>query len=174
MCEGFAPDNALKAIGAVVGSGLNIAAQLQSGQDFDVGKAIAATATGALGGGLGTVTRGLSWGKNIITNAIGSGAIGAGVTRAKNQITGSCDDVKAATINGFLAGGIGAGIGNMTSNAIASINRGHYENLPLNVRLFFESNAMHGVNKPIVVPGGVTLSNASSNTIANMTVYKEE
>ncbi|WP_237770397.1 hypothetical protein [Vibrio parahaemolyticus] len=130
--------------------------------------------TGAAGGGLGTITKSLSWGKNLVANTIGSGLIGGGVTVAKNKITGSCDDSKAAAVNGLIAGGIGAGVGNATTKIISGINLRHYEKLPLEVKTFFESNAIHGVPKPTLIPGAVTLSNASSNTIANMTVYQGE
>ena len=69
--------------GAVVGGGLNLASQLYSGHEIDWSSVIASTVTGALGGGLGTVTGGMSWGANIIANAFGSGVIGASVTAAK-------------------------------------------------------------------------------------------
>lgn len=173
MCEGFAPDNALKAIGAVVGSGLNIAAQLQSGQDFDVGKAIAATATGALGGGLGTVTRGLSWGKNIIANTVGSGAIGASVTAAQNEITGSCDDVWTSAKRSAFLGGLGSGAGNVLSGLGKQIPRVQalrwWRDASSTDRLFASSNAIYSSQQqPFVTTFFVTTGNAGSTLISNI------
>ncbi|MFV8382836.1 RHS repeat-associated core domain-containing protein [Vibrio parahaemolyticus] len=162
------------AFGAFAGGAINAIAQYHAGQPFDIESFGTAVITGAAGGGLGTITKSLSWGKNLVANTIGSGLIGGGVTVAKNKISGSCDDVKAAAVNGLIAGGIGAGVGNATTTIISGINLKHYEKLPLEVKTFFESNAIHGVPKPTLIPGAVTLSNASSNTIANMTVYQGE
>jgi RHS repeat-associated protein len=99
------------AVGAVLGGGLNSVAQLSSGQEFDWGSFAASTATGAMGGGLGTITKGLSWGRNIVANSLGSGAIGAGVTTVKNAITGSCDEAWVSARNGLVLGAAGSLIG---------------------------------------------------------------
>ena len=73
--------------GAVIGGGLNVLAQLNSDEAFSWSSLAASTATGAAGGGLGTITSGLVWRTSIIVNTVGSGVIGAGVTAAKNQLT---------------------------------------------------------------------------------------
>ncbi len=156
--------------GAAVGGGLNAIAQLRSGQDFDWGSFAAATATGALGGGLGTVTKGLSWGKNIITNAVGSGVIGAGVTASKNTATGSCDDVWASARYGFALGGMGSAAGSIVSGVFREVARVKYQSLPLDVRLLLQSNAIHGLPNNRYQAMGVTIGDSASGVISNMPV----
>jgi len=124
--------------------------------------------------GLGTLTKGLTAASSIVVNSIGSAAIGAGVTATQNRLTGSCDSVSGAAINGALAGGLGAGIGSAVSNTFSAINRAYYNSLPLSTRLLLGSNAISGISHPVIVPGGVTVSNAISNTIANLPVYQRE
>lgn len=165
------------AVGAVIGGGVNAYSQYrQNGgfNNFNWGSFVASTATGALGGGLGALTKGLTAASSIVANSIGSAAIGASVTTAQNQLTGSCDSVSDAAINGALAGGLGAGIGSAVSNTFASLNRAYYNSLPLSTRLLLGSNAISGFSRPVIVPGSVTVSNAISNTIANLPIYQRE
>ncbi|TOI59498.1 type IV secretion protein Rhs [Vibrio parahaemolyticus] len=159
--------------GAAVGGGLNAITQLRSGQDFDWGSFAAATATGALGGGLGTITKGLSWGRNIIANTIGSGGIGVGVTVAKNKVTGSCDDVISSGIRGAVFGGVGAGVGNAfaaSGKQYANfMSKKWWDSASLKERLWVSSNAIEGSNLPNRwVALGVTSGNVASNVIANL------
>jgi len=164
-------------VGAVIGGGFNAYTQYRQNGGFDSFDWVSFTSSatmGLLGGGLGTITKGLSATPSIIINSIGSGAIGAGVTAAQNNITGSCNSVSDAAVNGLLAGGLGAGVGAATSKIISAINRNNFNSLPLDIRLFLGSNALYGVPKPVLVPGGVTISNALSNTIANLPIYQNE
>lgn len=159
--------------GAVVGGGLNAIAQLRSGQDFDWGSFAAATATGALGGGLGTITKGLSWGRNIIANTIGSGGIGAGVTMAKNEITGSCDNACDSAKRSAFMGGLGSGAGNALSSLGKLIPSAQalrwWRDASLTDRLFASSNAIYASQQqPFVTTFFVTTGNAGSTLISNM------
>ncbi|MCZ5869574.1 RHS repeat-associated core domain-containing protein [Vibrio parahaemolyticus] len=159
--------------GAVVGGGLNFATQLYSGHDVDWSSVVASAVTGALGGGLGTVTGGMSWGTNIIANAFGSGVIGASVTAAKNKLTGSCDDVISSGIRGAIFGGVGAGVGNAfaaSGKQYANfIHRKWWDSAPLKERLWVSSNAIEGSRIPNRwVALGVTSGNVASNVIANL------
>ena len=140
--------------GAVIGGGLNAYSQYRKNggwNNFNRGSFVANTVTGAFGGGLGTLTArvGSNAGWLIVSNAVGSAAISAGVTVAQNQLTESCNSVSEATINGLLAGGLGAGFGSGISNVFRVVNRAHYNSLPLSTRLLFGSNALHGVNRPV-------------------------
>ena len=174
------------AVGAVISGGLNAYSQYQANRgfnNFNWGAFLASTATGALGGGLGTAASRLTWraagstwqlsaAGQLAVNSAGSTAIGAGVTAAQNKLTGSCNSVSGAAINGLLAGGLGAGFGSGISNVFKAVNQANYNSLSLSTRLLFGSNALHGVNHPIFLPGGVTLGNALGNTVANLPVYQ--
>ncbi|EHY9845526.1 RHS repeat-associated core domain-containing protein [Vibrio splendidus] len=158
--------------GAVVGGGLNFATQLYSGHDVDWSSVVASTVTGALGGGLGTITKGLSWGSNIIVNTVGSAGIGAVVAATKNELTGSCDDVWESAKQSAFYGGLGA----VTGNSIASLGKGlsafqarqRWMNLTLEERLFAASNAIYRPNKPPMwATIGVTGGNVVGNVISN-------
>jgi hypothetical protein len=121
-----------------------------------------------LGGGLGTITKGLSWGSNIVANTVGSAGIGAGVTAAKNEITGSCDDVWESAKRSAFYGGLGAA----TGNSIASLGKGlstfQARQMWMNSTLFAASNAIHRPNKPpIWTTIGVTSGNVAGNVVAN-------
>lgn len=160
-------------VGAVLGGGLNAAAQLSSGQDFDWGSFVASIATGGLGGGLGTVTRGLSWGQNIVVNTLGSGAIGAGVTVAKNEITGSCDDVWDSAKRSAFLGGLGSSAGNVLSGLGKQLPRVQalrwWRDASLTDRLFASSNAIYSSQQqPFVTTFFVTTGNAGSSLISNI------
>jgi RHS repeat-associated protein len=157
-------------IGGAIGAGLNIATQIQSGHEIDWSSVVASAVTGALGGGLGTVTKGLSWGKNIIANSIGSGLIGAGVTASKNRATGSCDDVWKSARYGLYFGGLGAIGGSSISNVFSRIGKGRYESLPLDVRLFLGSNAIHGLPKNRVRTIGSIIGDSFGVVMGNLPV----
>ncbi len=157
-------------VGGAIGAGLNIATQLYSGHEIEWSSVVASAATGALGGGLGTVTKGLSWGKNIIANSIGSGLIGAGVTASKNRATGSCDDVWKSARYGLYFGGLGAIGGSSISNVFSRIGKGRYESLPLDVRLFLGSNAIHGLPKNRVRTIGSIIGDSFGVVMGNLPV----
>ena len=157
--------------GAVVSGGINAYGQYQQNggfNNFDLGSLAASTAAGALGGGLGTLTKGLAVSGNIVANTVGGAAIGAGVTAAKNMATGSCDSVGDAAINGAVFSGLGASVGNAASGAFSAINRSYYNSLPLSTRLLFGSNALHGTQSPLLVPGGVTVGNILGTGTSNI------
>nr|WP_281417058.1 RHS repeat-associated core domain-containing protein [Kistimonas asteriae] len=163
--------------GAVIGGGINVWTQYSSNGGFDNfnwGSFFASTASGAFGGALGTLTVrvGTNAGWLIASNSVGSSAIGAGVTAAQNKLTGSCNSISDAAINGFLVGGFGAGAGAAMSSGISALNRARYNSLPLATRLMLGSNAIYGYPQPVLIPGGVTISNAASNTISNMSIYQ--
>ena len=157
-------------IGGAIGAGLNLATQLYSGHETDWSSVVASAVTGALGGGLGTVTRGLSWGKNIIANAVGSGAISAGITGAKNEITGSCDDVWKPAQYGLSLGALGAIGGASISNVFSRIGKARYESLPLDVRLFLGSNAIHGLPKNRIRTIGSIIGDSFGVVVGNLPV----
>ena len=157
-------------VGGAIGAGLNIATQLYSGHEIEWSSVVASAATGALGGGLGTVTKSLSWGKNIIANSIGSGLIGAGVTASKNRATGSCDDVWKSARYGLYFGGLGAIGGSSISNVFSRIGKGRYESLPLDVRLFLGSNAIHGLPKNRVRTIGSIIGDSFGVVMGNLPV----
>jgi len=162
-------------VGAVIGGGLNAYSQYQANggfKNFDLGAFIASTATGALGGGLGTITKGLSGAANVAANAVGSGAIGAGITATKNKLTGSCDDVWRSAKRSAALGGLGAGFGNSLAGAGKAIPRLQakrwWNNASVDQRLKASSNAFHRSNTPnSLTTIFVTTGNIGSNFIAN-------
>ena len=119
-------------LGALIGGGLNVAAQYYANggsfSNFDWTSFAIATASGAIGGGVGSAifnaTKSLAW------NAAGGAVVGAwtayGGTVLHNKITGSCDDpAKAAAwggLAGFAGGGAGAWAGNVADQAGAATN----------------------------------------------------
>ncbi|MFY0992955.1 RHS repeat-associated core domain-containing protein, partial [Halomonas sp. C05BenzN] len=158
--------------GAVIGGGINVLAQLSSDEAFSWSSLAASTATGAAGGGLGTITSGLVWRTSIIVNTVGSGAIGAGVAAAKNQLTGSCDDVYSASMRGALWGGLGAGTGQLigasTSGYTAIMANRRWESASLSQRLWAISNAVEAPQNPsVLITVGATSGNLASTIISN-------
>ncbi len=172
--------------GALIGGGLSAYSQYQANggfNNFNWGSFIASTASGALGGGLGTAASRVTWraagsqwqlgtAAQIAVNGIGNAAIGAGVTATQNKLTGSCNSVSQAALTGLVAGGFGAGVGAAASSGISALNRLYYNSLPLSTRLLLGSNAISGVSRPVLIPGVATISNAASNTISNLPIYQ--
>ncbi|WP_444679704.1 hypothetical protein [Halomonas sp. E19] len=154
--------------GAVIGGGLNVLAQLSSDEAFSWSSLAASTATGAAGGGLGTITSGLVWRTNIIVNTVGSGAIGAGVAAAKNELTGSCDDPWAAAHTAILLGGAGSLAGTGIGGIIRGAGRAKYERLPEEVKSLLNSNAIHELPKNPYQKFGVTLGDALGGAVSNL------
>ncbi|CAI4033151.1 hypothetical protein DNFV4_03584 [Nitrospira tepida] len=107
-------------VGAGMGAALNISSQLlMNGGNWatiDIEQVGFAAASGFLGGGLGTITQGLSVGANIVANTLGSGVIGAGMTATQNLLR-SCRAQQASVLNSALMsaafGGAGATAGNL-------------------------------------------------------------
>lgn len=164
-------------VGAVIGGGLNAYSQYQNNGGFDNfnwGSFVASTASGALGGGLGTVTAriGTNAGWLIASNSAGSAAISAGVTAAQNQLTGKCNSVADSALTGAIFGAVGAGIGSGVYSGIGAINMRTYRSLPLSVRTLYGSNAIHGVSRPTLIPAGSAISNAASNIATNLSSYQ--
>jgi len=162
-------------VGGFIGGGLNAYSQYEKNDgfdNFDWGSLISSTATGALGGGLGTLTKSLSFGKNIVANSVGSGVIGASVTATENALTGSCKDVVDAGITSAVLGGVGSGVG----NGLAALGKGLsntqlnniWNNATLEQKLFMSSNAITGPGKaPFWTAAGVTTGNVTANIISN-------
>lgn len=107
-------------VGAGMGAALNISSQLlMNGGNWatiDIEQVGFAAASGFLGGGLGTITQGLSVGANVVANAVGSGVIGAGTTATQNLLR-SCRTQQASVLNSAVIsavfGGAGATLGHL-------------------------------------------------------------
>ncbi|WP_159084415.1 RHS repeat-associated core domain-containing protein [Dongshaea marina] len=173
-------------VGAVISGGINAYSQYQENKgfnNFNWVDFLGSTATGALGGGLGTLASRLTWRAagstwqlstlgQVAVNSIGSSAIGAGVASIQNRLNGRCSNVSGAAINGLIVGVLGAGLGSGISKIIKSLNHSKYNALPLEIRLLYDSNALHGVRRPVFIPGGVTFGNSIGSTVSNMNIYE--
>ena len=168
-------------VGLIIGGGIDLYSQYQRAgswgelrKNIDWGSLLASAATGALGGGLatGVAKLGLTALGEIAANSVGSAAIGAGVTAARDRLTGSCDSVGDAALNGAIYGGLGAAIGVSVGRLGAAVNRNLRNSLPLEVRLLFGSNALHGVGPRQAVIGATTLGNAIGTTVSNYPSYQ--
>jgi len=155
--------------GALIGGGLNAYMQAFHGDGpFDWGDFAAATAIGAAGGGLGTLTKGLSFGRALAANSIGSAAAAAGVTAAQNRIFGSCKDVTKAATNGLVFGALGSAAGSAFSNGISALSRARYFGVPLSVRSLLTSNSLQVPRNTGLEPLGVTAGDIAANAISNL------
>jgi len=160
--------------GAFIGGGMNIITQLNQGGDFKWRSFVSSTATGALGGGLGTLTKGLSLGWNIFWNTAGSAAIGAGVQVANNAYSGCDLDYKVGsnTSASMVFGGVGAGLGGAVSHGVSAVGKAFAAHLwnraPLSIKLMATSNAISGLGaNNFFATTGTVAGNVASNIVAN-------
>jgi RHS repeat-associated protein len=162
-------------VGAAIGGGLNVYAQYQRNggfNNFDFSELGFSAATGLLGGGLGTATRGLSFGRNVLANTVGSGGIGVGITTVENKLTGQCQDVVNAGLISAALGGAGSAVGNVFATSGRALNRylanRWWEQATLQERLWATSNAITwDSSPPFWTTAGVVSGNISSNVISN-------
>jgi len=135
---------------------------------------IASTVSGALGGGLGHITRNLKMLHSILANGAGSAIIGGGVTCVQNIFTGSNTNVLSSAIKSGLLGIVGTISGIKVVSSIRKINnffaRKKFNNLSLSKKLGAVSNAIERDSnyKPILIRLGITLGNIVSNLIGNL------
>lgn len=154
-------------VGALLGGGLNAYMQIYHGQGpFDWGDFASSTAIGFLGGGLGTLTKGLTVGRAIVANAAGSAAGAAGITALQNKYFGSCKKISSAALNGLLGGGLGTLGGTAVTKGIALLSQVRYYAVPLAVRNLLTSTVQSPSSRG-VEPLGVTLGDITANAISN-------
>lgn len=99
-----------------------------------------AALSGALGGGLGELTAGLSPLLNVLANTVGSGIIGGGITAAQNALH-PCNQ-KSVARSALLEAAFG-GAGALAGNAWNAYGAGAaWDNVTLAERLLASSNAI--------------------------------
>lgn len=172
-------------VGAGLGAGLNIGTQLaQNGGNWgaiDPQSVGFAALQGFVGGGIGTLSSGLSLGANLAISTISSGVGAAGLTSAQNALR-SCRGlppqgsvVNSALLNAAFGGG-GALAGTLVQHGGAALQRAisssAFNNAPLSSQLlssYLTSTSFFAPpNIQSWATAGTTLGNVMSNVISNI------
>jgi RHS repeat-associated protein len=172
-------------VGAGVGAGLNIASQLAAnggnlGQINPAQVGLAA-ASGLLGGGLGTLTSGLSVTANITANAIGSALISGGLAVIQNKVGEVCGegpskDALKEALRGGAYGFLGASLGNTFQSGYKAVQN-YLTNAALSSRPQSTQLLTSGITSSPVkfappnlvgATAGTTGANIISNSVSNL------
>jgi RHS repeat-associated protein len=167
------PSGRLALLGALVGGGIDLGAQLVrnggSVANINVTSVAASAVAGATGVGLATVisnlTRGI--GTQLVLNTLGSAGVGAASRLGQNLISGKCltqDIGRDALLSGLL-GGLGFAAQSGTSAITAARANSVWNSASLSQKLLSISNA---ISSPANVNSlAVGIGNALAITISN-------